>query len=104
MGNLAFAERMIQVFEESFSRELVELEEALKLGNLAELARVAHRVRGSSANVAAERMQAAAAKIEELCGAGRTDEIPAQVDRLRCEWAEYLARPPLRDNQSDRRN
>jgi cyclic di-GMP phosphodiesterase len=95
MGNLDIAERMLQAFEESFPKELVELEEALKLENVEELARAAHRVRGSSANVAAESMHQAAAKIEELCRAGHADEIPAQVDRLRCEWAEYLARPPF---------
>ena len=93
MGNLDFAERILQAFQESFPEELAELEKALELEDFEELALVAHRIRGSSGNVAAEDMQQTAAEIEQLCRGGYADEVPAQIDRLRCQWGKYLACP-----------
>ena len=95
MGNLDLAERALQKFQETFPQELEQLESALQIGDVKQLACVAHRIKGISANISAAGVLQAAAKLEELCSAGCMRDVSEQIDRLRCEWARCLVWPPL---------
>jgi HPt (histidine-containing phosphotransfer) domain-containing protein len=96
MGNLDFAERIMAKFQTAFARDLAELEEALRRQNDSQVAQVAHRMKGASANTAALRLEEVAAEIEKLSRNGRFAEVPPRMDELRHEWSRYLdyVRPP----------
>ncbi len=86
MGNADLMRRVLKKFQRRFSEELAELNEALELGDTPRLARLAHRVKGTSASVSARRLQQTAAELEELGRAGRAAEILPCIERLREEW------------------
>jgi HPt (histidine-containing phosphotransfer) domain-containing protein len=93
MGNIDLVQRVLEKFGQRLPEDLEELERALEAGNTEEVARVAHRLKGSSASVSAEGIASAASRIEEAGRAGRSAEIPMALDRLRSEWKRYLDRP-----------
>ncbi len=90
MGNLDFVEKVLEKFEEGFPQQVEELESLLETRDADQLAAVAHRMKGNSANVSATGLYRVATEIEGLCRANRIGEIPARVDRLRREWDRYV--------------
>ena len=90
MGQIDFAERVLSKFEQTFGGDLTELEDLLERENHEEIALVAHRLKGASANVGAPRLCDRAAKIENLARAQRTAEIPPYLDQLRSEWSRFV--------------
>jgi HPt (histidine-containing phosphotransfer) domain-containing protein len=87
MGNIELAERVIAKLHSRFPEDIAELEQALQCRNGTLVASIAHRLKGTAANVAAHQLQACAAKIEESARNDRIDAIPDQIDRLRTQWA-----------------
>lgn len=90
MGNIDLLQRVLDQFHKRLPEELAELEHALELRDSEQVARVAHRIRGTSANVSAECLQRAAAEIEDLGRLGRVTDVPTRLERLRSEWERYL--------------
>ncbi|MHB1033307.1 MAG: Hpt domain-containing protein [Pirellulales bacterium] len=92
MGNIAFLQRVLKTFQRQLPEDLAELDRMLELRDAEQLARVAHRIRGTSANVSAKGLQQAAAEVEALSNIGRVhdDDIAICVDHLRKEWGRYL--------------
>jgi HPt (histidine-containing phosphotransfer) domain-containing protein len=93
MGNIELAQRVLEKFQQRLPEELAELESALERGNTDEVARVAHRLRGSSASVSAEGIMQAAAEVEDVSREGRAKDIPVCLEHLRKEWQRYLDHP-----------
>ena len=91
LGNIALVERVVAKFEVGFHRDLVELEEALSNRDSAALATVAHRLKGASANVSAQRMHQTAAQVERLSREGRLAEVPEAVEALHLEGSRFTA-------------
>ena len=92
MGNLEFAERVLEMFQEQFPQQVAELERLLETEDVERLANVAHRMKGNSANVSAPGLHQIVAKIEDLCRADRVGEVSIHIDRLHHELARYLDR------------
>jgi HPt (histidine-containing phosphotransfer) domain-containing protein len=90
MGNIDFVQRVLAKFQQQVPKELAELEQLLEVGDVEQVARVAHRVKGTSANVAAPGLRHAAAAIEELGRTGRMTEISHGIKHMRDEWEKYL--------------
>lgn len=90
MGNIALLERVLDQFHKRLPEELAELERALELRDSEQVARVAHRIKGTSANVSADGLQRAAAEIEDLGRTGSVTDVPTRLERLRSEWERYL--------------
>jgi HPt (histidine-containing phosphotransfer) domain-containing protein len=90
MGNLELAERVLAKFEERFELDLLELERHLSGEDPQHVVSIAHRIKGSSANVSAEGLRQIAAEIEQLGRSQQYAEIPARMERLRHEWSRYL--------------
>jgi HPt (histidine-containing phosphotransfer) domain-containing protein len=90
MGNIDLAQRVLEKFHQRIPEELAELQNALELGDAERLARIAHRVRGSSATVSAERLAQAVAEIEDASRAGRVTDVPVCMERLRDEWRKLV--------------
>ncbi len=86
MGNLEFAERILAIFQQRFDEDLQALEQSLAVENAGEVTRIAHRLKGASANAAAPVLQARAAQIEQLACENRLSEVRECVAELREEW------------------
>jgi HPt (histidine-containing phosphotransfer) domain-containing protein len=90
MGNIEFAERVLDKFQQRFAGDLDELDRLLEARQSEGLARLAHRLKGASANVSAPRLQARAARLEELARAERLDEACPVLEELRGEWSQFV--------------
>src|SRR5271165_4200658 len=60
IGNLDLVQRVLDKFEQRLPEELAELERALELGDTAQAALVAHRIKGNASNVSAGALRQAA--------------------------------------------
>jgi len=75
MGNVDLVRRVLEKFQTRLPEELAELEKALEGADMERLARIAHRVRGSSATVSAEGLAQAAAEVEDASRAGHVADV-----------------------------
>jgi len=91
MGNLEFAERILGMFQERCGEDLAQLEAAAESGDVKQVALLAHRLKGASANVAAPGMQARAAEIEAAARQEALAEIPASLNELKQEWSRFTS-------------
>jgi HPt (histidine-containing phosphotransfer) domain-containing protein len=89
LGNLALAERLLSNFEDRFGDDLSRLQEGLQTNNSQLVARVAHQLKGASANLAAAGLQRITAEIEGLGRADRLEEVDGLLDQLRGEWQRF---------------
>jgi signal transduction histidine kinase/ligand-binding sensor domain-containing protein/CheY-like chemotaxis protein/HPt (histidine-containing phosphotransfer) domain-containing protein len=92
-GDREFAGQLVQLFIDSGDAALRDIRAALERGDLAALGRAAHAFKGSSANIRAASVSAAAARLEEAALAGAGDELPKLEEELRLEaerTADYL--------------
>jgi HPt (histidine-containing phosphotransfer) domain-containing protein len=89
MGNLEFAERVLGRFQQRFGEDLGALEAGVTGQRAEEVARLAHRMKGAAANVAAPGLRVQATAVEELARAGQVGEIPAYVEQLKVEWSRF---------------
>ena len=90
MGNVELAQRLIASFQRHFQEEVAQIQEQLDAEDAQGIAALAHRLKGASANVAAERLCGRAEEIERLARAERLDRIPPYLDQLRDEWARFV--------------
>jgi HPt (histidine-containing phosphotransfer) domain-containing protein len=90
MGSKDLVRRVLQKFQHRIPEELAEMEQALERGDAEQVARIAHRVRGASANVSAARLAQAALEIEETSRAEQRAGARVSLDRIRQEWAEHI--------------
>jgi len=94
MGNLAFAEKILGAFEQRLDEDLVLLENEFNQHDAAGIARVAHRLKGASANVSANGLCDIFARLERLGCTEQLRQVPACLDELRSEWSRFKARSP----------
>jgi HPt (histidine-containing phosphotransfer) domain-containing protein len=66
LGRVELVDRALTRFKPVVQADLEKLERAIGGGEATEIARIAHRLKGASSNVSALRVQAQAAKLEEL--------------------------------------
>lgn len=89
LGNLEFAERVLARFQQGFVGDLAELEEAVAAQDAAKVARLAHRLKGAAANVAAHGIRDRARAIESLARQPALDEVPQHLSALRAQWVRF---------------
>ena len=90
LGNIEFAERVLERFQTSFGEDLAELERSLEMNDADRVASVAHRLKGASANVSAPMLSRWAAEIEELSREASLSVVAPHVERLRDEWSRFV--------------
>lgn len=95
---------LIQLHGEQLRQYVEALENALAQGDLAEVAAIAHRVKGESGSLGGLRLAAAARNLEDMARSGQARHellaeltvlrecIPATLERLG-RWQERLGRP-----------
>ncbi|HUT10574.1 MAG TPA: Hpt domain-containing protein [Thermoguttaceae bacterium] len=89
LGNVEFAERILEKFLLRFDVDLAEMEQAAMGEDPEFIARVAHRLKGASAAAAAHGLQERTAEIEELAVQRCTSDIPERLKDLRSEWSRF---------------
>ena len=82
----AFAAEVVTLFRGVYAEALPQLHAALVQGNAAELARHAHRLKGSAASIRALALQAAAEKLELQAGHEQWAELTNWLQRLEQEY------------------
>ncbi|HUE09370.1 MAG TPA: response regulator, partial [Steroidobacteraceae bacterium] len=84
-GDQVFAQELVQLFIDSGDAALHDIRAALDRGDFAALGRAAHSFKGSSANIYAQPVSEAAARLEEAAHAGAMDRILELERELRRE-------------------
>ncbi|HEV7281820.1 MAG TPA: Hpt domain-containing protein [Pirellulaceae bacterium] len=82
LGNLDFAISLLDRFAAGAETSIERLRTAAERGDLPDLAREAHSLKGSAANLSADSLRDAAASLEAACRSGARDEGVAAVERL----------------------
>jgi len=91
LNNLAFAERMLTLFQARCGEELAELEQAVDKGDIEAIRRISHRLTGASANAAATGVQARASDLRHAADDGALDKASECLVELRGEWHRLTA-------------
>ena len=89
LNNLAFTERMLNLFQTQCDQEIACLEQAFNEGNADAVRRIAHRLAGASANAAASGLQRSASELRVAASDGLTDKTTDSLERLRCQWRRF---------------
>ena len=91
LGNSDFVQRVLRKFQERCDEDLAALEQALINADTELVARLAHRLKGASANASALRLREHAAAIEDAARRRALGAIPQRLDELRHEWDRFTA-------------
>jgi DNA-binding response OmpR family regulator len=84
-GEEHFAEELVQLFIDSGDATLKDIRDAISRGDLTAVSRAAHSYKGSSANIRAGSVSAAAARLEAAARAGAVGRLPELEEELRRE-------------------
>jgi Amt family ammonium transporter len=90
-GKSALAEKLLNTFAASADEQLAQLRSTLAASNWETFARVAHTIKGASANLSAGPVSAAAAELERLGNAADAKSAEAALTRLESDLRECLA-------------
>ena len=88
-GQEAICRTVLEKFIEQMQADLPQLTEAVGRGETETAARLAHRIKGASANIAASELRAAAAKLESAASTQETDTVRAMLSELQSEWQQF---------------
>jgi HPt (histidine-containing phosphotransfer) domain-containing protein len=83
MGKQDLARRLVQKFSVQANADVQELETAMREQDATRLRLVAHRLKGSAANVSAEAVRENAGRLEELGRDGNLTTAPGLIAQLR---------------------
>lgn len=89
LGNVDIARRVMDRFESGFEEQMGQLQGHVEAGDAAAVAKIAHRLKGSAANVAAPALTHIAKTIEGLARAENLADIPAQLQALGEQWERF---------------
>jgi HPt (histidine-containing phosphotransfer) domain-containing protein len=101
LGKIDFAKRVLDVYLSNVHHDVDELLEAVRVKDNIQVVQTAHRMKGSAANIAAERMQRLMTEIEEAGRLDDTPEIESLQQRVHTE-SQSLERVLLRWRSEDR--
>jgi HPt (histidine-containing phosphotransfer) domain-containing protein len=97
MGSAALAQRLVTSFRSRMEEAAAALECAIRDQDADTLAKVAHQLKGSAANISAASLQRLLGQLEELAGDGRIEEASesmTQVRRALDKFNAYCANLP----------
>jgi len=84
-GNEALFEKMVNLFLEHVDERIERVSEAIERNDAAGLCASAHKLKGASASVGADRIRDTALCLERIGDSGDLREAPAALERLRRE-------------------
>lgn len=89
-GRQDLARRVVGVFVEQVTDDVRRLEEELRDGQAEAAAKLAHRIKGASANVCAEELRQDAERVEELTRQQRLEDTREPLEKLELELQSYI--------------
>lgn len=90
VGRVDLAQRVVDTFVQQLKVDVPRLVELVREGEVEEAARMAHRIKGSSANVAAESLRKCAELIEQLAKQGDLADEQTELRELQKTWDDYV--------------
>lgn len=87
LGRLDLAERILQKFQITLEEDIRRLEEAVCATSTAEIAHIAHRIKGASLAVAAHDLTDCARSLENSANLRSLEDLPVHFARLKQESA-----------------
>ncbi len=91
LGNVEFACRILGKFCQRCDEDLAALEEAVSCHDSESVARLAHRLKGASANASALGLQKRASDIERAARNDALNDVPSNLADLKQEWNRFNA-------------
>lgn len=89
VGRTELVQRVVNSFLQQLDQDIPELAGTLDDGNTEDARKVAHRIKGASANVAAEDIRAAAEELEHLASQQQLDEARANLPVLQGNYQSF---------------
>ncbi len=90
VGRVDLAQRVVDTFVQQLKVDVPQLVELVRDGDGEGAAKMAHRIKGSSANVAAEPLRKCAELIEQLAKDGDLADEQIELRRLEETWNDYV--------------
>jgi CheY-like chemotaxis protein/HPt (histidine-containing phosphotransfer) domain-containing protein len=89
-GKTSLVQSLLVKFEGQLQGMVVQAKQLLAENNASALAKLAHNVKGSAANLSAEKLRDAASELEKLGNAGNTDALPAALEAMAEQAKEVI--------------
>ena len=86
LGNLEFAERILDRFSTDFTQKLTDLRQLADAGEVDGMLRLTHQMKGTAANIAAHRLRACLATLEDSMEAEGMDVVESLLECLEVEF------------------
>ncbi len=99
-GNDRLLSRLIALYRDDSSQLLVDIDNGMKAGDADIVARAAHTLKSSSANLGATNVAAIARQIEHLARGGDISGLPASFTQLRAQRTVALSELEALDNSA----
>ena len=96
MDNQDLAQRILARFGQTFGEDLNRFCEAAEAQDADQMAYLAHRLKGASANVSATRLLGVLTELECLVRSFRPDDLTALMEQLKIEWTRFKLEAPLK--------
>ena len=97
-GDREFAEELVEMWEAKTQEDLVTLQSCVDTGDADTLLRVAHSLKGASANLGAVAVQGAAKDLEYIgregnleTASGALSALSDQIDKAKTVYSDYFA-------------
>jgi CheY-like chemotaxis protein/HPt (histidine-containing phosphotransfer) domain-containing protein len=91
MNDEHLAQMIIKTFVGDMPGQIAQLKELVRAGEMQQIGRQAHKIRGAAANAGGEALQALAATVEQAAKAGDAASIATQMTELDVRFAALLA-------------
>lgn len=88
-GQAQICKTVLGKYTEQMNSDLPQLACALNQSDLEQVSRLAHRIKGASANVAAEEVRSFAAELEVVATQDQVDKAKLLLEELRCAWRRF---------------
>jgi len=89
MGDREIAKLILDNFVENFPQQIESLKESISKSDIAKVKRLSHSIKGSSGNLGAMRLQAAAAEIESACAGEDLNTAAMQLPKLSEQFQQF---------------
>ena len=90
LGNLDLMERAIEAFIGQFPNDLANVGRAIEVGSKAEIAAIAHRMKGSASNIGATAIASELKRLELAANGNKLRDAAHRYEALRGEWSRLL--------------
>lgn len=89
-GQRDLVRRVLSMYVGQMDADIPELLNKIQNGESDEVAQLAHRMKGASANVVAEELRVIAADVEKCARESRLDHAQDCVNQLEVKWNDYV--------------